>query len=619
MQRAYGRRRDDPSPSRLARDVLLDPLILAVAGVAVAVIGWLLHGSGSLRTDLLVRAGAGVLATAVLGAVTLRIARAPGLSVVARRFWYAASLMGALLLLGNLARGITAITGSDEPTVADGAVQRACVAAGIVVLLVLAVTYRRPAGRPAELRFVLDGAAVVVAAVVVIWFTADRALAHGVPRAAALTTGAMALVVAAAVARLVACGSSPMRPGAAVPVLASMALQCFGGGLLPTGAGSRVQLAVQVASVALAAVAPRVHEILDRYATAGPCRRQRSHGLLPYAMLAVVFLILPAALPHGLGATAVLSLAGLFVSMALVVARQLLASGENDTLVSRLDASLLTVSRQEERVRLLLEYSTDITSLIDAGGAMTYVTPATRALGYEPEQLLGVRVVSLIHDDDLPALWPELRQLMATPGATYTYQARYRHADGSWRWLEVMSRNLTHEPSVGAVVSNARDVTEARELQDRLRHEATHDPLTGLANRKLFGDRLAEEAGRGVALLHADLDGFKPVNDTYGHHVGDAVLVEVARRLRAALPPDAVPARLGGDEFAALLPGTGAPAAEQAAQRFRAALELPVHVHGHTLSLGASVGVVAGAAVEPESLLRAADEAMYRVKHGARR
>ncbi|MEV4703094.1 diguanylate cyclase domain-containing protein [Actinoplanes sp. NPDC049316] len=619
MQRAYGRRRDDPRPARLARAVLLDPLVLAVAGVSAAAICWLLAGPGGLRTGLLVRAGAGVFATTVLSLVALRVARAGGLSAVARRFWWAVTLMGALLALGNAGRVVAAIAEPGPHAVANGAFQRACIAAGVVVLLVLAVTYRRPAGRPAELRFVLDAVSVVVAAVVVVWFMADRAAGQDVPRAVALTGAATALVIAGAVARLLACGSSPMRPGAAVPVLASMAIQCFSGALLPSGTGSRAQLAAQVASVALASVAPRVHEILDRYATTGPCRRQRAQGLLPYAMLGVVFLVLPAALPRGLGATAVLTVAGLFVSTALVVARQLLASGENETLVSKLDASLLTVSRQEERVRLMLEYSTDITSLIDANGAFMYVTPATRALGYEPEQVLGVRVVTLIHEDDLPALWPELLRLMATPGATYTYQARYRHADGSWRWLEVMSRNLTHEPSVGAVVSNARDVTEARELQDRLRHEATHDPLTGLANRKLFGDRLAAEAGRGVALLHADLDGFKPVNDTYGHHVGDAVLVEVARRLRAALPPDALAARLGGDEFAALLPGAGAVAAEEAAQRFRAALDEPVHVDGHTLRLGVSVGVVAGAAVEPDALLRAADEAMYRVKHGVRR
>jgi diguanylate cyclase (GGDEF)-like protein len=135
----------------------------------------------------------------------------------------------------------------------------------------------------------------------------------------------------------------------------------------------------------------------------------------------------------------------------------------------------------------------------------------------------------------------------------------------------------------------------------------------------LFGRRLAAEVPRGVALLHIDLDGFKPINDTYGHHAGDVVLVRVAERLRAALPETAVVARLGGDEFAALLPGAGTATAGLAADRFRAALAEPIEVDGHRLTIGASIGVVAGTGGDPEALLRSADEAMYRIKHAARR
>jgi diguanylate cyclase (GGDEF)-like protein/PAS domain S-box-containing protein len=332
-----------------------------------------------------------------------------------------------------------------------------------------------------------------------------------------------------------------------------------------------------------------------------------------------VLSILPAVLPAGLSPAALVALGGLLVLIAVIVARQFITFADNAALVRRSDAGLADLRRQEERVRLLLEYSTDITSLIDHTGAMVYLTPATRMLGYEPHEMLGVRVVTLIHPDDLPGLWPDLQRLMATPGATLTYQARYRHADGSWRWLEVTSRNLTDEPSVGAVVSNARDVTDARELQDRLRHEATHDALTGLANRVLFGRRLAAEVTTGVALLLIDLDGFKPINDTYGHHAGDAVLVRVAERLRAALPSGAVAARLGGDEFAALLPEAGMATAELVVDRFRAALAEPIEVDGQRLTVSASIGVVAGAGVDPEALLRSADAAMYRIKHGARR
>ena len=309
---------------------------------------------------------------------------------------------------------------------------------------------------------------------------------------------------------------------------------------------------------------------------------------------------------------------GGLLAITAVVARRLGARAERKSQARRSGTGLEALRLREERIRLLLEYSTDITSLIDHTGAMTYLTPATRMLGYEPSEMVGVRVITLIHPDDLPALLPDLQRLMATPGASYTYQSRYRHADGSWRWLEVTSRNLTHDPRVGGVVSNAREVTDARRLQDQLRHEATHDALTGLANRVLFGRRLAAEVTGGAALLHIDLDGFKPINDTYGHHAGDVVLVRVAELLRAALPSGAVAARLGGDEFAVLLPGAGTAAADLVADRFLTALTEPFEVDGRRLTIGASVGVVAGAGVDPDALLRRADEAMYRVKHAAR-
>jgi diguanylate cyclase (GGDEF)-like protein len=210
---------------------------------------------------------------------------------------------------------------------------------------------------------------------------------------------------------------------------------------------------------------------------------------------------------------------------------------------------------------------------------------------------------------------PQMMHLMTTPNATLTYQARYAHADGSWRWLEVVSRNLTTEPSVGGVVSNARDVTEARMLQDQLRHQASHDSLTGLANRELFGDRLvaATRAGHAAVLL-IDLDDFKWVNDTYGHHIGDEVLIGVADRLRACVPGDGTPARLGGDEFAVLLPGADEESAQRLATRFLTLLEQPMLVEGWQLQVRASVGLVAGDADEAEALLRQADTAMYRAK-----
>ncbi|GAB3855517.1 putative bifunctional diguanylate cyclase/phosphodiesterase [Dactylosporangium cerinum] len=152
-----------------------------------------------------------------------------------------------------------------------------------------------------------------------------------------------------------------------------------------------------------------------------------------------------------------------------------------------------------------------------------------------------------------------------------------------------------------------------RDHQRLLREQATHDALTGLPNRALFNDTL-DEAFHGAAIL-VDLDDFKTVNDTLGHHVGDGLLVEVGRRLRAAVRPGDLVARLGGDEFAVLLPGAGDHAAGEVAERILAELANPVTTHGHLLSVGASVGVAERLADDdPQSLLRHADIAMYAAK-----
>ena len=157
---------------------------------------------------------------------------------------------------------------------------------------------------------------------------------------------------------------------------------------------------------------------------------------------------------------------------------------------------------------------------------------------------------------------------------------------------------------------------ESRMLQDKLRHQASHDALTGLANRTLFADRLAAARGY-VALI--DLDDFKVVHDRLGHGVGDALLVEVADRLRAGVRPGDLVARLGGDEFALLLAGATADEADAVTERIAGTLQHPICAGGHELLVQASVGLAdvaqpGTAAADPAEALRRADVAMYAAK-----
>jgi diguanylate cyclase (GGDEF)-like protein/PAS domain S-box-containing protein len=309
---------------------------------------------------------------------------------------------------------------------------------------------------------------------------------------------------------------------------------------------------------------------------------------------------------------------------ALVLTRQLVSFHDNARLLSSLDASLLELRRQEERFRSLVQYGSDIT-VVDGEEGITYVSPSLlRVMGIDPEALTSEVLRALLHPDDA-AMFGELElAVRASHGRTGSTQVRVRHADGGWRTLDVNAANMLDNPSVHGIVYNARDVTEARELQDRLRHEATHDALTHLANRALFdervrmGDRRTGAIAGLVTVLAIDLDDFKQVNDEYGHHVGDALLVAVADRLRACVRPGDTVARLGGDEFAVLLPGTPPEYARQLADRMVSELAVPVPVGRHHLSIKASLGIASGHWQDADALLREADAAMYRVKHSGK-
>jgi diguanylate cyclase (GGDEF)-like protein len=211
----------------------------------------------------------------------------------------------------------------------------------------------------------------------------------------------------------------------------------------------------------------------------------------------------------------------------------------------------------------------------------------------------------------------------ATPD--YTAQYRTRLGNGNWRWVLTRGQVAERDPDGRPlrIVGTVADI-DARKLQeDQIRHQAHHDMLTGLPNRLLFGDRLqqaflaSQREGHSLAVIFFDLDKFKPVNDSYGHAVGDVLLQQAAARLRTTLRASDTLARLGGDEFVVLLPRVANAAdARKVAEDILRELTRPFMTEGFTLHISASLGVAVSpdCGEDADTLLRCADGAMYDAK-----
>jgi diguanylate cyclase (GGDEF)-like protein/PAS domain S-box-containing protein len=247
---------------------------------------------------------------------------------------------------------------------------------------------------------------------------------------------------------------------------------------------------------------------------------------------------------------------------------------------------------------------------VEARGGLAYVNPAAEALARE----LGFRSARKLLPPNHVAL---VRECLRTGESLPDVEVQAGGRLLSWVYHP--------QPLLGAVHLFADDATDRKRTEARLVHQALHDTLTGLPNRKCFMDRLGaaldrRRAGKGApfAVLFLDLDRFKVVNDSLGHHVGDELLIAVAERLRGCLRENDVVARLGGDEFAVLLEDVdGEEGAAAAAERIATAVASPVELGRHEVFTSASIGVVLDRIEEherPEHLLREADVAMYRAK-----
>ena len=269
------------------------------------------------------------------------------------------------------------------------------------------------------------------------------------------------------------------------------------------------------------------------------------------------------------------------------------------------------------------------------GWRMSMVGPGIEGLtGYPAGDFVGEPVrtfASIILKEDFPTVNALLQEALDRR-EPYAIEYRIVHADGSTRWLQGHGQGVFDEAeNLQAIEGVFFDVTERRVAEARLHHLARHDPLTDLPNRALFEEYLgvaianAVRSGGGGAVLFIDLDDFKLVNDSFGHAVGDKLLVQITERLRASCRAGDVVARQGGDEFLILVSGTtgdasAETAADAVATNLRAALAKPFQLAGTELYITPSIGasLFPGDASDVETLLKQADVAMYAAKDAGR-
>ncbi|GIF71595.1 sensor domain-containing diguanylate cyclase [Asanoa siamensis] len=561
----------------------------------------------------------------VFTGLSWQLATATDRSPLTRRFWRAATASGVLFTVSPLLRAIDVIVEPGRESAA-WTVPSALLTVGSAFLLCFMLGPVPTDGDQRQRHGLwLEASTVLVAAAVFVWTIALSGAGQAENPAQRVWTaiGAIIMFVSAfAVTRLLVVGAAPFVTACGLAIGVAFVLHGLERALNPQVAGvddARLALIGRLVPPLLLAAAPCLERLGRRTSTG--LRGRRARLLVPLVALAATQLLLVGQLAdEGLTVRTWGVAMGTVVIAALIILRQDLLLVENARLVAQLDDSVDTLAERERWFRSLVEHSSDVTLVLDRGGVVTYGTPALRpVLGQDPAAAVGRRAGEVLRPRDRGRFDRLLAPVLGGRAANGSFELAARRVDGATVWLNVIATGRFDDPAVGGVVLNVRDVTDTVALRDRLRHDASHDPLTGLANRALFNERaeaLHEPGvrGQGTAVLLLDLDRFKDVNDRLGHQAGDELLRVTAKRLRRSVRPGDTVARLGGDEFSVILADTTERAALATARRIEAALGRPLSIGGHTVRPLASVGVAVSGDKPIEALLRDADEAMYEAK-----
>ena len=288
---------------------------------------------------------------------------------------------------------------------------------------------------------------------------------------------------------------------------------------------------------------------------------------------------------------------------------------------NHLATQLETYRQVKDEWEWFFQHSQELLCITDEQGHFIRVNPAfANNLGYSQQQLLSLRFSDFIHPQDRKLTLDRLDSLRRGK-ASVSFENRYRDMMGNWHWLSWHCPAI--DPKVNKVFAIAHDITRQKRSEAEILYKAMHDPLTGLFNRAALEDqirhsmsRIKRHPGNEIALFMIDLDGFKTINDNYGHQAGDQLLQKVAQSFKAIKRESEFVCRFGGDEFAWLAEGELGMVTESLAERIMETIHKPVELDQAIVRVGCCIGisVFPTLATDVDSLLSQADTAMYSVK-----
>jgi len=614
-----------------ARRLAAMPTGSLIGGLASFVLVWSLLVFATLAGDTVARVvmiwGRYPLMLSAI-ALAFLVARNPHGDRRSSRAWLLLTSAFAAIVLGDIVWGYLTVVRNENATLSISNLfflsYFPLVLAG---LLAMPRTFR---SRNDAAMFALDAATVAVGIGMLLWYVALRpaigAIGQGPWQRSAIALaypiGDMLSVLGIALVLLRQPTGRGRRVFAllALSLVASLVGDCLWIvgkvlGLVDTAGGSYLLWLFQAIFFFLAAREELRRQLIGDAHMAQPNWRD-SFRWLPIAACLVGFCLFAAVARHGERAAldAVIGLAAIL--LLLVIARHLLGQRETAALLAE------NIQRRgESRFAALIEHASDAIVIVDEQARVTYASPATARL-LDPGLRVGTAIAEFVHSDDQARFADYIDGCRRGQVKAAHLALQLSIGNGGWASTETTLSNLLEDAKVAGIVFNVRDVSERVRLEEQLRFQALHDPISGLANRELFADRASrallrcQQGDDVVAVAILNLDRFKIINESLGHHVGDKILAAAAQRLREAMTGADSLARLAGDEFGALFEDTGhLQPIPSRVEQLRQALAAPLLVEGHSVRLSASAGYAISSEVDSlETLLRHADLALHQAR-----